>query len=56
MTDVTVVVPTFRRPAQLLEAVRSALDQEGVLVEVRVVTTVPKVPRAKQSSRFTMLG
>jgi glycosyltransferase involved in cell wall biosynthesis len=42
VTDVTVVVPTFRRPAQLLEAVRSALDQEGVLVEVRVVDDSPE--------------
>jgi GT2 family glycosyltransferase len=41
-TDVTVVVPTFRRPGQLLEAVRSALAQEGVRVEVRVVDDSPE--------------
>jgi glycosyltransferase involved in cell wall biosynthesis len=35
--DVSVVVSTFRRPAQLVEAVRSALAQEDVWVEVLVV-------------------
>ena len=35
--DVSVVIPTYRRPVQLVEAVRSALDQEGVNVEVFVI-------------------
>jgi glycosyltransferase involved in cell wall biosynthesis len=34
--DVTVIVPTFRRPEQLVEAVRSALTQEEISLEVRV--------------------
>jgi GT2 family glycosyltransferase len=35
--DVSVIVPTFQRPALLAEAVASALSQEGVAVEVLVV-------------------
>jgi glycosyltransferase involved in cell wall biosynthesis len=35
--DLTVVTPTFRRERQVVEAVKSALDQEGVSVEVVVV-------------------
>lgn len=35
--DVSVVIPTFHREEQLLEAVRSALDQPGVEVEVIIV-------------------
>ena len=40
--DVSVVIPTFRRPQQLLEAVSSALSQEGVRVEVVVVDDSPE--------------
>lgn len=40
--DVTVIVPTFRRPGQLVEAVRSALAQEGVAVEVSVLDDSPE--------------
>jgi glycosyltransferase involved in cell wall biosynthesis len=40
--DVTTIVPTFRRPTQLLEAVRSALSQEGVALEVRVIDDSPE--------------
>lgn len=40
--DVSVVIPTFRRPAQLVEAVQSALAQEGVNVEVFVVDDSPE--------------
>jgi len=39
--DVSVIVPTYRRPALLPEAVRSALAQEGVTVEVIVVDDCP---------------
>lgn len=34
--DISVVVPTFRRPRPLIEAVRSALSQDGVSIEVIV--------------------
>ncbi|HVE85403.1 MAG TPA: glycosyltransferase [Myxococcales bacterium] len=40
--DVSVVIPTFRRPAQLGEAIRSALAQEGVSVEVHVNDDSPE--------------
>jgi GT2 family glycosyltransferase len=40
--DVTAIVPTFRRPAQLVEAVRSALSQDGVAIEVRVIDDSPE--------------
>ena len=40
--DVSVVVPTFRRPALLTEAVESALGQAGVAVEVFVVDDSPE--------------
>lgn len=42
MTDVSVVVPTFRRPRLLGEAVQSALSQQGVGVEVLVVDDSPE--------------
>lgn len=35
--DVSVIIPTFHRPAQLLEAIGSVLDQAKVSVEVIVV-------------------
>lgn len=34
---VSVVIPVFNRPAMVVEAVDSVLDQEGVEVEVIVV-------------------
>jgi glycosyltransferase involved in cell wall biosynthesis len=40
--DVTTIVPTFRRPTQLAEAVRSALSQDGVATEVRVIDDSPE--------------
>jgi glycosyltransferase involved in cell wall biosynthesis len=40
--DLSVIVPTFRRPAALLEAVRSALSQEQVQVEVLVLDDSPE--------------
>ncbi len=40
--DFSCVVPTFRRPVELLEAVQSALAQEGVSVEVIVVDDSPE--------------
>ncbi|HEY8209104.1 MAG TPA: glycosyltransferase family 2 protein [Myxococcaceae bacterium] len=41
-TDVSAVIPTFRRPAQLVEAIQSVLAQERVNVEVFVVDDSPE--------------
>ena len=35
--DFSVIVPTFRRPRELLEAIASAVNQRGVTVEVLVI-------------------
>jgi glycosyltransferase involved in cell wall biosynthesis len=35
--DFSVIIPTFRRPRELLEAISSALSQQGVTVEVLVI-------------------
>jgi len=40
--DVSVIIPTFRRPALLREALQSALGQEGVDVEVIVIDDSPE--------------
>ena len=40
--DFSVVVPTFRRPRELNEAIRSALDQPGVTVEMFVIDDSPE--------------
>jgi len=40
--DVSVVMPTFRRPDLLTEAVRSALDQTATQVEVLVIDDCPQ--------------
>src|SRR5258706_4723590 len=40
-TDISVVIPTFRRPHTLTEAVLSALAQDGVTLEVVVVDDCP---------------
>jgi hypothetical protein len=40
--DITAIVPTFRRPTQLVETVRSPLAQSGVAVEVRVIDDSPE--------------
>jgi glycosyltransferase involved in cell wall biosynthesis len=40
-TDVSVVVATYRRPSTLIAAINSALEQEGVQVEVVVVDDCP---------------
>jgi GT2 family glycosyltransferase len=39
---VSVIIPTFRREAMLVEAVRSSLDQPGVAVEVLVLDDSPE--------------
>jgi GT2 family glycosyltransferase len=39
--DFSVVIPTFRRPDELVEALRSVLDQQGVTLEVTVVDDCP---------------
>jgi GT2 family glycosyltransferase len=40
--DFSVVIPTFRRPKQLAEAIASVLEQTGVAVEVIVVDDSPE--------------
>jgi glycosyltransferase involved in cell wall biosynthesis len=35
--DVSVIIPTFRRPSELIEAVSSVLRQDGATVEVFVI-------------------
>jgi glycosyltransferase involved in cell wall biosynthesis len=40
--DFSVIIPTFRRPKQLAEAITSALEQAGVEVEVIVVDDSPE--------------
>ena len=40
--DFSVVMPTFRRPAELREAIASVLSQQGVTVEVIVVDDSPE--------------
>ncbi|MEP6915245.1 MAG: glycosyltransferase [Acidobacteriota bacterium] len=39
--DVSVVIATYRRPAELVEAARSALDQHGPSLEVLIVDDCP---------------
>ncbi|MBV8165215.1 MAG: glycosyltransferase family 2 protein [Alphaproteobacteria bacterium] len=39
--DISVVIPTFRRPRELAEAIGSALAQEGATVEVIVIDDCP---------------
>jgi len=40
--DFSVIIPTFRRPNELLEAISSALHQQGVSVEVIVIDDAPE--------------
>jgi glycosyltransferase involved in cell wall biosynthesis len=40
-TDLTVVIPTFRRPENLRQALKSVLRQKGVSIEVLVVDDCP---------------
>jgi len=42
MTEFSAVIPTFRRPVELAEALRSVLLQEGVTVEAIVVDDSPE--------------
>jgi GT2 family glycosyltransferase len=42
MIDVSVVIPTFRRPELLREAIDSALTQEGVSTEIVVIDDSPE--------------
>jgi GT2 family glycosyltransferase len=40
--DVSVVIPTFRRPSELIEAISSVLRQDGATVEVFVIDDSPE--------------
>lgn len=50
--DVSVIMPTFRRPKELAEAIRSALDQRGVTLEVRVLDDSPERSAEKVVALF----
>ncbi len=39
--DISVIVPTFRRPQPLIEAIESVLAQKGVTCEIRVIDDCP---------------
>jgi GT2 family glycosyltransferase len=58
--DISVVIPTFRRPAQVVEAVASVLRQRDVSVEVLVIDDSPEgsaedAVRSFQDPRVTYL-
>jgi glycosyltransferase involved in cell wall biosynthesis len=60
MIDFSAVIPTFRRPVELTEALRSVLSQEGVNVEAIVVDDSPEgssgeVIEALNDSRITYI-
>jgi GT2 family glycosyltransferase len=42
LVDISVVIPTFRRPEQLGEAIASVLGQAGVLVEIIIIDDSPE--------------
>ena len=39
--DISVIMPTFRRPEPLVEAIESVLSQNGVACEIRVIDDCP---------------
>lgn len=45
--DFSVIIPTFRRPLELREAIESVVAQRGVSVEVRVVDDSPEASAEK---------
>src|ERR1700722_5180156 len=45
--DVSVIIPTFRRPKLLLEAVASALEQADASVEIFVIDDCPEASAEK---------
>ncbi len=40
--DISVIIPTFRRPDQLRETIESVLSQKGVTCEIRVIDDCPE--------------
>lgn len=59
--DISVVMPTYRRPHTITPALRSVLDQEGATVEALVIDDCPEssaepVVRAIGDSRIRYLG
>ena len=50
--DVSVVIPTFRRPALLREAIASVRAQSGVAVELIVVDDSPEGSAAAIAGEF----
>ena len=59
-TDFSVIIPTYRRPQELEEAIGSVLEQRGVAVEIIVVDDSPegsavRVIDAIRDTRVTLL-
>ena len=52
MPDISVVIPTFRRPVELAEAIDSVLAQEGVTVEIHVIDDCFKGSASWVSERY----
>src|SRR5271155_2191838 len=50
--DFSVVIPTYRRPIELAEAIRSVLNQSGVRVEILVVDDSPEESARKTVESF----
>ena len=50
--DITVVIPAFRRPAELAEAMESVARQDGVTVEIIVVDDCPDGSAREVAERF----
>jgi len=48
--DFSVIVPTFRRPRELIEAISSVLRQHDLIIEIFVIDDSPEVS-AKEAVR-----
>lgn len=51
--DLSVIIPTFRRPAELVEAIKSVLAQQHVSMEVIVLDDSPEGSASDAVARFT---
>lgn len=56
MPDVSVIIPTFRRPAKLAHAIESVIAQREVVAEVLVVDDCPDGSAKAVASRFGESG
>ena len=55
-SDVSVVVPTFRRPNELREAIASVLVQPGVSVDVKGISPLPQMTPVGSLNGMTYLA